>query len=887
MIKIKEISAYAPKRPTTIGLSTVLLALVFGASIALATGFVTPSQIYAQVAGPPCDCAPAPTPPPPPPPVSSTLPITQPVPTCALSANPSSLAYGGGLSTLSWTTTAGTSASIDNGAGSVSPVDSGSKLVFVAVTTKYTMTVYGPGGETTCYTNVTVAPPPPAPACSPVWNGCGAYWYSNSCVSSCPVGTQPGRVTGPNNAQYCGLSYNTCVPSTPPPPPPPLPTCTLIAKPTAIQSGSSSTLSWTTNSTDSSQVSLTIDHGIGQVPITGGSIAVSPTVTTTYTGTIFDNNGGFSPQYTGHCSTTITVTQQPPPPPPAAPTCTLTASPSSIQTGSSSTLKWTTTNADSFSIDRGIGSVTPVSSGSKNVSPTNTLTYTGTAKGPGGSVNCTATVTVTSTPPPPSAPTCTLTASPTSVNAGDHTTLTWTTTNAGTFSIDNGIGAVSPALGGSVSSKAITNDTTFTGTLVSPSGQTVTCTAVVSVNHGGGGGGGPSCTLAVSPSSYTTGGSATLSWGGSEISNVDIDNGIATATSSPGSTTVSPVGVGTYTYTGTFHAQNGQTLTCAATLTVTGGSGGCTNNCGGGGGGPPPPTIVLSALPHASTQPLAYLYLSQIPYTGLDLGPVGTVLYWLALILWSLALAYLILFGALPGLYRSAHLFGKRVSFALNAQEHSADVHISPKVPAPQMAFQPALETVPQAPRGYSAYDGFKSFAHNGALSIEDIVKGLSHQSSAPTAPVAERAPEPVQNTEPIYEKVEPIHVAVEPIATRAAEVNGNGTDTASAHVRGFVSALVEGDRAAVFAGLRELVRGGGKAEQMLAAAACLLDDVYRARIDGTACDADVARLTARLDTPRLEQLIAALANAIDSSYSTGVTGAKLALTRALAVLGA
>ena len=82
-------------------------------------------------------------------------------------------------------------------------------------------------------------------------------------------------------------------------------------------------------------------------------------------------------------------------------------------------------------------------------------------------------------------------------------------------------------------------------------------------------------------------------------------------------------------------------------------------------------------------------------------------------------------------------------------------------------------------------------------------------------------------------------------------------------------------------------MRGGGKPEQLLSAAACLLDDVYRARIDGTACDADISRLTARLNTPHLEQLVAALATAIDSSYSAGATGAKLALARALAILGA
>mgnify|MGYP001569745994 FL=1 len=106
-------------------------------------------------------------------------------------------------------------------------------------------------------------------------------------------------------------------------------------------------------------------------------------------------------------------------------------------------------------------------------------------------------------------------------------------------------------------------------------------------------------------------------------------------------------------------------------------------------------------------------------------------------------------------------------------------------------------------------------------------------------------------------------------------------------HIRGFTVALLEGDRMAVFAGLREQVRSGRSAEQLLSATVCLLDDAYRARIDGTAGDPDIARLTARLSTATLEKLIAALATAIDSSYSTGVTGAKLALTRALAILGA
>lgn len=47
-----------------------------------------------------------------------------------------------------------------------------------------------------------------------------------------------------------------------------------------------------------------------------------------------------------------------------------------------------------------------------------------------------------------------------------------------------------------------------------------------------------------------------------------------------------------------------------------------------------PPSYQYAAAPYVS--------LSAVPYTGLDLGPVGTTLYWSFLVLWSLAAAYLI-----------------------------------------------------------------------------------------------------------------------------------------------------------------------------------------------------------------------------------------------------
>ncbi|MEK7515750.1 MAG: hypothetical protein AAB555_02370, partial [Patescibacteria group bacterium] len=242
-------------------------------------------------------------------------------------------------------------------------------------------------------------------------------------------------------------------------------------------------------------------------------------------------------------------------------------------------------------------------------------------------------------------------------------------------------------------------------------------------------------------------------------------------------------------------------------------------------------------------QPLAYLYLSQIPYTGLELGPVGTVLYWLALIIWALALAYLVLFGVAPRVNRSIRNFGSRISDSLNNAESRTTSHML--TPIPQTAVQENVEI----PRGYSSYEGFKSFAHNGALSIDDIVKGLARVHS-PASSLQPLAP----NVEPIYNNVEPI------VNEKAVEKTPVSAPT---HIRGFISALVEGDRVAVFAGLRQHVRGSGSPEKLVSEIVCLLDDAYRARIDGTECDADIARMTARLDTPTLERLVASLTTAI------------------------
>jgi peptidoglycan-associated lipoprotein len=75
-----------------------------------------------------------------------------------------------------------------------------------------------------------------------------------------------------------------------------------------------------------------------------------------------------------------------------SPTVELSATPTSIQRGASTMLKWSSGNADSIVIDSGVGNVGP--EGSVSISPLESTTYTATASGAGGEAKASARITV-------------------------------------------------------------------------------------------------------------------------------------------------------------------------------------------------------------------------------------------------------------------------------------------------------------------------------------------------------------------------------------------------------------------------------------------------------------------------------------------------------------
>jgi len=201
--------------------------------------------------------------------------------------------------------------------------------------------------------------------------------------------------------------------------PPPAPTVSLSANPAAIQQGQCATLAWSAANASSAS----IDQGVGKVD-PSGSWPVCPRNTTQYTIAAVGEGGSRS------ASTTVSVT------PPPAPTVSLSANPAAIQQGQCATLMWTSANASGASIDQGVGRVDL--SGLRQVCPRSTTQYTIAAVGEGGSRSASTTVSVTAPP----APTVSLSANPAAIQQGQCATLVWTSANATSASIDQGVGTV-------------------------------------------------------------------------------------------------------------------------------------------------------------------------------------------------------------------------------------------------------------------------------------------------------------------------------------------------------------------------------------------------------------------------------------------------------------
>ena len=396
-------------------------------------------------------------------------------------------------------------------------------------------------------------------------------------------------------------------------------------------SGSTYTPSYSTTYTPSSSGVTHYDTGCCK---TTGS-TYTPSYSTTYTPSTYTPS--YSTTYTPSNYTTYTYTtgggctsncggQVYIPKP--TPTCTVSVNKTSIVKGEGVTVTWGSSNAQYGNISN-VGTYLPTS-GSYTVYPQQNTTFNGTFYGNDKTATCSASVVVTQPQPEP---TCSITATPGNITSGQSVSIVWSSTNAQYGHITNVGNNLSP--NGSYVVYP-TGNTTYTGTFYSNSGKQVTCSTTVYVSvqqcPAGYTGSYPNCyppqqnnlSCTISINNYGQGYSngywqpnsaITLSWNSNSASYGSINNGFGNVGPS-GSRTVYPTQ--TTTYTGTFYNYAGQQVTCSATVYI--------NN-----------SYVPPVYPNTP-----FVTLSAVPYTGLELGPVGTALYWGFIAFWCLLAAYLI-----------------------------------------------------------------------------------------------------------------------------------------------------------------------------------------------------------------------------------------------------
>jgi hypothetical protein len=499
---------------------------------------------------------------------SATVSVTQPLPTVTLTANPSTVANGASA-VLTWTTANATSCVASGGWSGGEPINGSTSTGNLTSDQSYTLTCTGLGGSASQTATVTASAAAPtislhaSPSTITAGSSSTLTWSATNATSCAASGGWSGNLAvsgsqstgeldasatftitctgaGGNASQSARVSVTQA-----------LPTVNLSASPSTVASGSSATLTWTSTNV----TSCTASGGwSGGKPINGSTSTGNLTSNQSYTLTC-TGPGGSAAQ-----SATVTVSTP-------APTVTLSAGPSAVTSGSSSTLTWSAADATSCTASGSWSGGRPISGSQSTGALTADASYTLTCTGPGGSASQSATVSVSAP-----APTITISANPSTIASGNTSTLTWASTNATSCSASDGWSG-NKGLSGSVSTAALTATTVYTLSCTGTGGS-ASQSATVTVNAPT-----PVVTISANPTTVNAGSTAVLTWSSTNANTCNASNGWTGAQPTSGRQATVPLSATTkfvLTCTG-----DGGTAHNSATVSVT----------------VTPPTVSLSASP--------------------------------------------------------------------------------------------------------------------------------------------------------------------------------------------------------------------------------------------------------------------------------------------------
>ncbi len=298
----------------------------------------------------------------------------------------------------------------------------------------------------------------------------------------------------------------------------------------SVNQGSSTTLRFSGSNVTSGSMYISGGRFNGY-SLTGLSSIDTGALNTNTTFTITANGTG------GSCSRSLTITVSSTPPP-AGTVCTidsLTADSLTVSSGTSTILRWTTSNIGTnglyLSGGRFNGQLVSNSGSIDTGALSNTATYTLFSNGNNGSCTRSITVIVSGTPSTPGVACVidTLTVDSATVNSGSSTTLRWTTSNIGTNGLylsGGGFNGQPVSNSGSISTNPLFNTATFT---LFGTGTNGSCTRSITVSvTGSPGTSGYACTIdSFSADSYngSYGNSTILRWNSSNASNLYLSGG--------------------------------------------------------------------------------------------------------------------------------------------------------------------------------------------------------------------------------------------------------------------------------------------------------------------------------------------------------------------------
>ena len=350
----------------------------------------------------------------------------------------------------------------------------------------------------------------------------------------------------------------------------PAPTATISIAPTSGPSGTSITATWSSTNAVS-----------GSVTIVGVEVAsgTSGTYNTTLTGSdvvtlVFTATGAGGETVSDSATFTFDVVVPPDPPP----TASISVSPSTVTTGTSFRLTWSSTNAVSGAIETASSVIVASTTGGSQLfsSPfTGVFVYTFTvmhADGREASDSATLTVNAVVVPPDPP-PTASISVSPSTVTTGTSFRLTWSSTNAVSGAIETASSViVASTTGGSqLFSSPFTGVFVYTFTVMHADGReasdsaTLTVNAVVVPPDPP-----PTASISVSPSTVTTGTSFRLTWSSTNAVSgaIETASSVIVASTTGGSQLFSSPFTGVFVYTFTVMHADGREASDSATLTV-------------------------------------------------------------------------------------------------------------------------------------------------------------------------------------------------------------------------------------------------------------------------------------------------------------------------------